>query len=146
MFDQTVCSDSALIHRYSSHKPTTSQFFVLAGQDWETTALKTIRESPFFYKRKNFFHFINSKLKHNYLPTDRNLQQKDNRTKRQFLLHSLKCFFSSSFLLLLHKMSRSNKAKEVQGWQNKSLFYSVSAAQRNLFDNIHLFLTQCSDC
>lgn len=43
-------------------------------------------------QEKRSFRFINSRLKRNYLPTDLNHQQKDNRTKSGFLLRSLKFF------------------------------------------------------
>lgn len=54
---------------------------------------------PSFSQEKRSFRFINSTLKRNYLPTDLNHQQKENRTESSFFFGHLSC---CSFFLPPH--------------------------------------------
>lgn len=62
-------------------------------QGWEMSADTTTKMCPSFSPEKGSFHFINSRLKRNYLPIDPNRQHKGNRTKKRLLLSALKFFF-----------------------------------------------------
>lgn len=67
-------------------------------QGWEMSADNTTKMCPSFSPEKGSFHFINSRLKRNYLPIDPNRQHKGDRTKKQFLLSALNFFYVVALL------------------------------------------------
>lgn len=85
-------------------------------------------------EKKESFHFINSRLKRNYLPMGRNHQKKDNRTESTF--HST--HLSGSFLLLSlffplvfssppsDEINQSNNGNRLRGQEENTTFRMVS--------------------
>lgn len=61
-----------------------NQFSVCPVKGGRCLQIAVQKICPSFPQEKRSFHFINSRLKRNYLPTDLNHQQKDNRTKSSF--------------------------------------------------------------
>lgn len=98
-------------------------------QGWETSADTTTKMCPSFSPEKGSFHFINSRLKRNYLPIDPNRHHKGNRTKKQLLLSVLKFFFYflCCFFFILYTLDESIKwSKRIALGKWRLIFKNVS--------------------
>lgn len=93
--DETDIIDSGFIHRslisatdwQAGEGAATlkqNQFSVCLVKGGRCLQIAVQKISPSFSQEKRSFHFINSRLKPNYLPVDLNHQDKDNRTKSSF--------------------------------------------------------------